>query len=59
MFRVRNCSASSAVGSRAQPIRPPVQAKLLDAPLTRIVRSAIPGQEMMLAWLLPSKRMCS
>ena len=48
MLRFLKTSASSRVGKRAQPIRPPVQAKLLEAPLTRIVFLSMPGQEMML-----------
>lgn len=38
---------------------PPVQEKLFEAPLTRIVTFSIPGQEMILWCLAPSKRMFS
>jgi hypothetical protein len=48
MFRFLKISASSTVGRRAQPIRPPVQEKLFDAPLTNTVFFSIPGWEMML-----------
>lgn len=49
MFKLRKSSASSLVGNSAHPIRPPVQAKLFEAPPTKIVRSAIRGHEAMLA----------
>ncbi len=59
MFRVLNISASSAEGSTAQPIRPPVHEYDFEAPEAMMVRSAMPGSEAMEKCRLPSNRMFS